>query len=362
MRRGRITTWILAMVIAAAACSALAQDEEGPILKPNPKPKPAAAQQQPQAKVVLALAIVKQIAVPANAAANVAVNIGISKIYVSGGASGSQQVAEIDGDSWKVAVLGTGSGASVDTATNHVWAAGVYNSSVLVYDGLSRELIRTIRLGACPVGTSYDSLNGRAWVGAECGGGDDPTYAVNGRTYEVEADPVGSGGVYSGNPIANPRTGKVYLGGAPEGGQPVSLRIDPRAGFAQTANSFGLVGAVDPLRNLLFAVPAQNGKQLQIVSGGPGPETVVQTVSLPFAASFGSLAVNPVLGHLYVGNGEGNSIMVLDETTGATLATIPLGAGNTAGQLAADSLRNFPHALVGTADGPRIFVIKDGGA
>ena len=360
MLRGRITVWILAMVIAVSSHAALAQEEEGPILKPNPKPKPSVATEQPRQKTAVEPVIVKRISLPTNVTANVAVNPVLNKIYVSGGASGGQQVAEIDGTSWTLTVLGAGSGASVDPATNHVWAAGVYDGSVLVYDGLSRKLIRTIQLGACPVGTSYDFVNGRAWVGAQCGAGDDPTFAVNGRTYQVEGKPIGSGGVYSGDPIANPRTGKAYLGGAPEGRQPVSLRIDPRAGFAQAANSFGLVGAVDPVKNLLFAVPANNGKLLQIVNGGPGPETVARTVSLDFTASFGSLAANQNLGHLYVSNAAGDSIEVLDETTGASLGNIYLGAGNSAGALAVDSTQNLLYALVQTAYGTEFFVIKDG--
>jgi DNA-binding beta-propeller fold protein YncE len=121
------------------------------------------------------------------------------------------------------------------------------------------------------------------------------------------------------------------------------------------------VGAVDPVKNLLFAVPAQDATQLQIVSGGPGPETVVRTATLPFTASFGSLAVNPVLSHLYVGDSADNSIAVLDETSGITLATIALGSGNTPGPLAVDPVRNLLYALVSSANGTQLYVLQDGG-
>jgi DNA-binding beta-propeller fold protein YncE len=361
MRTGGITTWVLAIVVAAVAHVPLVAQEEGPILRPDPKPRPAVSPQHTQQKTVVAPTIVTRIGVPANAAAALAINPALNKIYVSGGASAGQQVVEIAGMTGTLTVLGAGSGASVDMATNRVWAAGVYDGSVLVYDGGNRELIRTVHLGACPVGTSYDPVNGRAWVGAQCGGGNDPTYAVSGSSYQVESDPAGSGGTYNGNPIANPRTGTAYLGSSRGNGPPTSLRIDPQSGFLQTTNSFGEVGAVDPVKNLLFAVPAQDATQLQIVSGGPGPETVVRTATLPFTASFGSLAVNPVLSHLYVGDSADNSIAVLDETSGITLATIALGSGNTPGPLAVDPVRNLLYALVSSANGTQLYVLQDGG-
>jgi DNA-binding beta-propeller fold protein YncE len=306
--------------------------------------------------------IVVRIAVPANAANALDVNPRLNKIYVSGGASADQQVAEIDGATWALAVLGLGSGASVDPATNHVWAAGVYDGSVLVYDGVTRKLLQTIPLSGCPVGTAYDAQNARAWVGAQCGANDDPTFAVNGRTYQVETNPIGSGGVYWGNPIANPRTGKAYLGSTAGSDPPVSLAIDPAHGFVQTANTFGNVGAVDAVHNLLFAIPSGGSAQLQIISGGPGPKSILLTVTLPFAASAGALAVNPASRRLYVANGAGNSIEVLNETTGASLGTIPLGAGNAPGRLAADPARHLLYALVQTANGAQLFVLQVPGA
>jgi hypothetical protein len=305
--------------------------------------------------------ILKQVPVPASAAQVVAVNTTLNKIYVSGGASANQQVAEIDGVTYALTILGAGSGASVDLTTNRVWAAGVYDGSVLVYDGLSRQLIQTVRLLACPVGTGFDSRNGRAWVGAQCGNGNDPTFAVDGRTYQMEGGPVGSGGVYWGNPIANPATGRAYFG-ATNNGPPASLSIDPQNTLVQTVKTFGSVGAVDEVHNLLFAVPSASSTQLQIVTDGPGPKTIVRTVNLRFTANAGALAVNPGLGRLYAGNSQGNSIEVLSEKTGARLKSIALGAGNSVIRMAADPRRNRLYALVQTANGAQLFVIQDKGA
>ena len=300
--------------------------------------------------------ILNRIEVPSSAAQCVAVNPNLNKIYVSGGASASQQLVEINGANYALIVMGTGSCASVDTTTNHVWAAGVYDGSALVYDGSTRALIQTVPLGGCPVGTGFDVQHNRAWVGAQCGAGSDPTFAVDGRTYKIQSGPIASGGVYWGNPIANPATGKAYFG-ATTTGPPASLSIDPNHGFVQLIEPFGNVIAVDPVHNLLFALPQGGGPQLQIVSGGPGAESIVRTVNLPFTA--GALAVNPTLGHLYVGNSQGNSIEVLDERTGAPLASIPLGPGNSVIRLAADTRRNRIYALAQSANGTQLVVILD---
>jgi DNA-binding beta-propeller fold protein YncE len=303
--------------------------------------------------------ILNRIAVPASAAQCVAVNPNLNKVYVSGGASASQQLVEISAANYQQIVMGTGSCASVDTGTNHVWAAGVYDGSALVYDGSTRALIQAVPLGGCPVGIGYDSRNGRAWVGAQCGTGSDPTFAVDGRTYKIQTGPIRSGGVYWGNPIANPATGKAYFG-ATTTGPPASLSIDPNNGFVQTVEPFGNVIAVDPVHNLLFALPQGGGPQLQILSGGPGAESIVRTVDLPFTA--GALAVSPALGHLYVGDSQSNSIEVLNDTTGAPLASIPLGPGSSVIRMAADAKHNRLYALVQTANGTQLVVIQDAAA
>lgn len=76
--------------------------------------------------------IIAQVPIPSNASEVVDVNETLNKIYVSGGASGGQQTAVIDGNTFALNVVGSGSSASVDTATNRYWAAGVYDGRVHV--------------------------------------------------------------------------------------------------------------------------------------------------------------------------------------------------------------------------------------
>lgn len=329
MSRSSVAAWMGAIAIAAGMHAAMAEPR-----------------------------ILKQILVPASAAQCVAVNPALNRIYVSGGASANQQVAEISGAVYSVTIMGPGSCASVDPDTGNVWAAGVYDGSVLVYDGVTIRLIHRVQLAGCPVGTGFDSQHNRAWVGAQCGTGSDPTFAVNGRTFQVEAGPIRSGGVFWGNPIPNPATGKAYFGATTDG-PPMSLSVDPQNNFAQTLKPFGSIGAVDPVNNLLFAVPSASGSELQIVTDGPGPEPVVRSINLPFAANAGALAVNPGRGRLYAANSTANTIEVLSEKTGARIETIALGAGNSAFRLAVDPKQRRVYALVQTASGTQLFVISD---
>jgi len=299
-------------------------------------------------------AILKRIAVPASAAQCVAVDPILNKVYVSGGASANQQVVKIDVATYEQTVLGPGSCASVDLVTHHVWAAGVYDGSALVYDGSTGKLIRRIPLGGCPVSTAYDSSHGRAWIGAQCGANNDPVFAVNGSTYRVDAGPIGSGGVFSVGPIANPATGRVYFG-ASNNGRLSSLCID--TDFAKVAQPFGGVGAVDATNGMLFAVASGDANELEVVSEGSCAEWIVRTIKLPFTA--GALAVSPALGHLYAANPQGNSIEVVNEKTGTPLTRIPVGAGSSPFRLAADTERNRLYALVQTAAGTQLLVIQD---
>jgi len=305
-------------------------------------PKMATAQASAQ--------IIARIPIAPNADASITVNPGLNKIYVSGNASGGQVVQAIDGVSYSVSTLGAGSGASVDTATNNVWAAGVYGGNALVYSGSTGALIQTVPLSDCPVSTSYDPIAGRAWIGAQCGPGNDPTYAVNGTTYAIEAGPIGTGGVY-GFVVVNPDTGRAYvLSGAG------SLRINPNNSFAQTSNAFGNVGAVDVPNNLLFAIPVSSST-LQIINGAPDPEFIQQSITLSFAGDPNGMAVNPTSGSLYLSNASGNSIAVVNEFTGAGMGQISLGAGNTSGALAIDATRNILYAIVQTGSGPEVWVL-----
>jgi sugar lactone lactonase YvrE len=293
--------------------------------------------------------VVASVPLQTNALAFVAVNEALNKIYTSGGASGGQDVVVIDGTTFAATDIGTGSGASLDLQTNHYWAANVYGGAALVRDGNTDNVIAAISLGFCPINTAYDSSRNREWVGAQCGPGNDPVFAVDAGNFNVIAGPIYSGGVM-GSIIANGATGRLYLTASG-----VSKRVDPTT-FAVTTNAFGRVMAVNAVTNRLYAA---SGNNLQIINGATNPERILTNIALSYTPA--SIGVNTALNHLYLANPVGNNIEVRSGSTGALIATFsigPLGA-NPDGAMAVDSTRGRIYAIASSPSGPVLLVIND---
>jgi DNA-binding beta-propeller fold protein YncE len=140
-----------------------------------------------------------RVAVPSNDWCQVAVNVELNKIYVSGNYSGGQDVFVVDGSTFTGTDVGTGSTVSVDIKNDNYWAATVYggsagyspaymgvnnalghlyvsnpnNSSVEVRNSTTGSLITSFSLGSSvlPQGIAVDSTRGRLYVGASTTGG-----------------------------------------------------------------------------------------------------------------------------------------------------------------------------------------------
>jgi len=129
--------------------------------------------------------------VPSNDCCQVAVSVALNKIYVSGGYSGGQDVFVVNGKTFKGFDVGIGSTVSVDTENNNYWAATVYGGSAVARKGRDNTKVADVNTGDCPVNTAVDSTARRVWVGAQCGGGDDPVFVVNADTFNIVAGPIG---------------------------------------------------------------------------------------------------------------------------------------------------------------------------
>jgi N-acetylneuraminic acid mutarotase len=279
-----------------------------------------------------------------------AVNPALNKLYFAGGDPGAEQMVVMDGVTFSQTAAGSGDDADVDTANNNYWSAGVYSGGVTVWGG-DNSSITNIPLGNCPVRVSVDASHRVAWVGAQCGGGNDPLWAINADTYASVAGPIGSGGV-QGFLLVNPATGRLYI--TPSG---VSKRVSPST-FAVSPNAFGNVFAVNPVANLLYA--QGSGGALQIINGAPDPEVVLATVAIPFPWG-GPVGVNPALNRIYIGNGASNNIAILDATTGQTVGSVSLGAGvSSVGSVYVDASRNLVYAMAVSAGSSSLWVIQDG--
>ena len=168
--------------------------------------------------------VIATVPLPATANGAVAVNQALNKIYASGGASSGQDVVVIDGTTFATTDLGagSGSGANIDVKTDRYWAGTVSGGNVVVRDGNTNNLLATVSLGNCPISTTYDFAKNRIWVGAQCGNGNDPVFAIDANSFQkIPSTPVGSGGVM-GPIIANGANGRLYLAA---GG--VSKRVHP---------------------------------------------------------------------------------------------------------------------------------------
>jgi len=292
--------------------------------------------------------IVTQVTIPQNAANSVAVNEALNKIYVSGGASGGQVVTVVDGVTFGVNMIGTGSGANVDPATNRYWAGGVYDGQAHVYNGSTDASVTTVSLGYYPISAFVDPVKRYAWVAAQGGGGSgDPVWAINADTYAVVNGPIWTGGVM-GSLIANSATGRAYIGPSS-----VSKRIDPDT-FAVTTNSFGVVLAVNPKTNRLYA---GSGKNLQVINGAPDPEEIHCTIPLAFTP--GGTGINTRQNRVFIANGAGNCLQFLDGKTDALGGIVFLGAGVSPYAVAVDSTRSRIYALASTPGGVVLYVIQD---
>lgn len=282
-----------------------------------------------------------------NGLGGIAANPALNKIYLSG--QGAQPL-EVDGTTFaQTPVSIAGDGVDVDLANNNFWEAGLYSGRVTVWNSNNAQ-ITTIPLADCPTGVNVDSAHRRAWVSAQCGGGNDPVWVIDADSYAVIAGPIGSGGVQGATQV-NPTTGRFYID--PNG---ASKRVDPST-FSVTVNAFGTVLGVNANSNLLYAVTG--GSTLQIIDGAPDPEVTIASVPLGF--DLGSyIGVNSAANRIYVGSSGSNLVAVLNALNGALLETISLGPDIiSVGSITVDATRGRVYVLAFSASSGHLYVIQD---
>jgi hypothetical protein len=349
LSRSRLPLWrrVLLVTVPAAALVALAV-ALGPVARADTTSTPTPTPTPPKFKL-----LGTPIPLQSNASAAVTVNQALNKIYTSGGFSPGQHVEVIDGATFATTDVGIGSQVSVDNKTNRYWAATVYQHSVIVRDGTTNSVITTVPLSYCPpVFTTYDFFESRMWVGAQCGSGNDPIWAIDANTFAITpGTPIRIGGGFNFM-IANGANGRLYVAGFPG----ISERVNPTT-FAVTQNNFGTVMAINALTNTLYAVP--NGtNNLQIINGARDPEVRLTTVTLPYIP--GSLGINTALNRLYITNPAARSIEVRDGSTGALITTFFLGIGaRPTGAMAVDSIRGRIYVINQSSSPPALLVIED---
>jgi serine/threonine protein kinase/DNA-binding beta-propeller fold protein YncE len=264
-----------------------------------------------------------------------------------------QELLSIDEDTLDETRLGLGMNVAIDPHNNQVWCPILVSNAVLVRDGTTGVVVTNLTLADCPGSAVFDPIHRVAWVSAQCGLSSNTNYpsndllwALDADAYAVIAGPIYCGGVNGGPEFVNPGTGRFYHDvNGPQ-------RVDPRT-FIPTRPAFGVVRAVHPTANLLYA--AGPGNVLQILDGAPDPEVLLTNLTLPSAAGTAQLAVNPVLNRLYAGSHASDRILVLDARTGWLEETVTLkgDVGKIEGVrgLAIDPVRNRLFAIAAAKGG-----------
>ena len=107
--------------------------------------------------------VVATIPLPTNSSGAVSVNPNTNRIYTSGGAtfSPTQQITVIDGNTNSIIASMPGSGATVNPASNRIYAGQLSPSQILVYDGSTNNLITGISVAGCAYEAKVDTGNNR---------------------------------------------------------------------------------------------------------------------------------------------------------------------------------------------------------
>jgi hypothetical protein len=272
--------------------------------------------------------VIASVPIATSSVGQVAVNPALNKIYAGGGPNvNGSSLTVIDGVTFVVTKTITPSaGVSVDMKRDNIWTGTFSAGDVEVYDGDTNVEIFSTNIGSCPAAAAFN-CRGRMWVASECGKKqDDPLWVFETDNFKLIDGPIVPGGRIATPPVANPRTGKLYV---TSGG--TSKEVNPTT-FAVTNTAFGTVLALDSASDKLFAI---SGTNLQFIHGST--EDVYKTVALTYTPA--AIGVNNALGHAYVVNALGNSIDVYNEN-GGLVTSFLLGADNQPGSLAVDSARS----------------------
>jgi DNA-binding beta-propeller fold protein YncE len=294
------------------------------------------------------------IRLPASAGFSLDVDPHSNKIFASGGASAGQEVVMIDGAANKVvATLGTGSGAHVNPQTGKVYAANVYGGGIDVYSAGDGHLITTVKAFGCPVEAVVDPLRNQIWGGAQCGGGDDPVFRIDGSSDELTSQEIGSDGVM-GPILVNPATHAVYVF-AGEGGEG---KVGPDRLSRIKAPFTTIVTAVDPDANRMYGAAA-SGNGVEVVDGATESVLAILPISRP-----GPIAVNPSNHRVYIVDNSTSppQLKVFDGAANSLpmLSSLPLSSGDSGTSLAVNSSNARIYLLVQNNGVPSLVVIEDG--
>ncbi len=300
--------------------------------------------------------VLAKIPIPATSATGqVVVNKVLNRVYVSAGFSSGGTLTVIDGKTLTVlTTISNSNGVNVDIKNDNFWTGNFTGGQVLTYSGSTNTQISANTTGFCPGETAFDCKNGRFWVGAQCGAGNDPIFVFDADTFALIAGPIATGGTM-GPIVVNPLNGKLYL---QSGG--VTKKVDQNT-FAVTSTALGTVLAADQHKSKLFAT---SGNNLQIINGAT--DKIEYTIPLSYTPG-SQIAVNNALRHIYLLNAAGRKIEVrgitaiadANDVRGQLIGNFSLGTGNVPQGIAADAIRGRVYVVVNNSGSYSLWAIED---
>jgi autotransporter-associated beta strand protein/YVTN family beta-propeller protein len=279
----------------------------------------------------------------------IAVNPNTDRVYVAGGFGPSPLLVVNASDPTHPALVtsigSSGSGVTVNPATNRFYSADLYGGHVVVYDGTNNAPLASIGLGYCPGYLDVNPATNLIYVGSQCGALNDPVDVINGATNTVVGGPLGSGNVM-GQVHINPTTGDIY---ANRGG---GTRVwAPNYSFLTDLSNIGMVAA-NPVTNRVYF---GSGSDLQVRDGS----THALLATIPDAGGTGSVAVNTVRNRLYVTDSNHQLVKVIDGATNTVVESFSLGGNITPWQVTADASKNRFYVAGSSSSGSTLFVYQD---
>jgi YVTN family beta-propeller protein len=270
-----------------------------------------------------------------NGPRGIAVNSDTNRIYVAN--IFDNTVSVIDGTTNTVidtVDVGNGpNGVGVNPATNRIYVTNLLDGTVSVIDGTTNTVIDTVDVGDNPRGVGVNPATNRIYVANAAG---DTVSVIDGTTNTV-IDTINVGG----SPIdvaVNSDTNRIYVGTITEVQETDRSAVSVIDGTTnQVIDTFdlgsGVVGssdvalAVNPSTNRIYVTTEiLDGRGPGVISVIDGTtNTVIATVDDP-ESDPSDVAVNPSTNRIYVTNvldfGAIAGVYVIDGTTNEVIATI----------------------------------------
>ena len=248
-----------------------------------------------------------------NASRAIALNAKTGKVYAVDHAQGS--VAVFDRGKAATGSVKVGKdpvALAINEATNRIYVANNASGSVSVIDGTNDVVVATVNVGALPYVLAVNPVTNKIFVSNTFS---DVITLIDSATNAMSTIKAGS----ADSIVIDTKRDRAYLIGW-EGTSLTVVDSKPTLIGKVKMGGMHLWGmAVDETAGKLYVTRAGSA-ELAIVDESSGSVTNIATGATPCA-----VAINPTTKRIYVANHEDNTVTVVDEAQGKTVAKMEVG-------------------------------------